>query len=125
MKKYFKIFLIFIYFAFSLLSLKESTVCSAAIIPNVPSLNYIQSVKAPITLELNDDNTYYVIQSSPSTFSKIQNKNSEDFSIFGEDALTEENVLKYFIFNQHLLNHNSTTHKVSPNLEGAIYTRAP
>ena len=60
-------------------------------------MKYLQGVKTEIKLDLNDDNTYYIIQTS--------SDNDRIYaSIFGEDALTEENILKFFIFNEENIN---------------------
>ena len=60
-------------------------------------MKYLQSLQTSVKLDLNEDNTYYIIQTS--------SDNDRSYaSIFGEDALTEENILKFFIFNEQNIN---------------------
>lgn len=97
MKNLLKIFFIFIFIILPLSVLTENKVYGVNDIQSTVSMRYLQGVKTIVKLDLNDDNTYYVIQTS-------SDDNRTYASIFGEDALTEENVLKFFIFNENNIN---------------------
>ncbi len=97
MKNLFKMFFIFVFIILPLSVLTENKVYGVNYIQSTFSMKYLQGVKTEIKLDLNDDNTYYIIQ--------ISSGNDKIYaSIFGEDALTEENILKFFIFNEQNIN---------------------
>lgn len=97
MKNLFKIFFIFVFIILPSLVLTDNKAFGINYIQSTISMNYLQGVKTAVKLDLNDDNTYYIIQTP------AQN-NGVYSSIFGEDALTEENILKFFIFNENNIN---------------------
>ena len=97
MKNLLKIFFIFVFIILPLSVLTENKVYGVNYIQSTLSMTYLQGVKTLVKLDLNDDNTYYVIQT-------LSDKDWIYASIFGEDALTEENILKFFIFNEENIN---------------------
>ena len=90
-------FFIFLFLIPAFYVLTGNEVHAVNYIQSTFSMKYLQGVKTEVKLDLNDDNTYYVIQPS--------SENEKAYSsIFGEDALTEENILKFFIFNEKNIN---------------------
>ena len=78
---------------------------------NIPSLDYIVSKNnAEITLVQGDED-YYVVYKEGQDYENI--KNNSDM-IFGEDAITEDNILKHYIFNKSKLEKNRAYTKISP-----------
>ena len=99
--------------------------CVSYIIPNTQSLNYLTQAGGEVTLVQGDENYYVVTQNKTNTEITNTNKNNNSSLIFGEDAITEDNILKHYIFNRESLHKNRAYHKISPTLKNTIYTRAP
>lgn len=125
MKNVLKIFFIFLFLFIFSLSGTDTKAYGVTFLQSTPSMNYLQHEKSLITLDLNEDSTYYVIQNP--TNSEITNtkKENDNSKVFGEDALTEENVLRHFIFKENYAPQEHIRRKFPHNLRGTIYTRAP
>lgn len=115
----------FIFIFFTLILTPCKGLCASHIIPDTLSLNYILEAKGEITLVQGEENYYVVSQNQNNSEITNTNKNDNSSLIFGEDAITEDNILKHYIFNRESLHKNRAYHKISPKLKNTIYTRAP
>ncbi len=124
MNKFLRVLFLFIFFCLTIIKPCEAF-CISTVSQNIPSLNFISSKKGEVTLVQGEENYYVVSQNH--TQSEITNtgKNSNSDLIFGEDAITEDNILKHYIFNKTNLTKNRAYHKIPPTLKNTIYTRAP
>ena len=99
--------------------------CVSYITPNTQSFSYLTQTRGEVTLVQGDENYYVVSQNKTNSEITNTNKNHNSSLIFGEDAITEDNILKHYIFNRENLHKNRAYHKISPTLKNTIYTRAP
>ena len=125
MKNLVKTLLSFLFIVFTLVLTPCKGFCASYILPNTQSLEYILQATGEITLIQGDENYYVVTQNKTDSDIYNTNKNDNTNLIFGEDAITEDNILKHYIFNKDCLHKNRAHHKIYPTLKNTIYTRAP
>ena len=124
MKKFLSIF--FLLFVFCITLIKPCYAIDASILAvNIPTLNYLTQAREEITLIQGDEDFYVVSPSKKNSEMMKSNKNHNTDVIFGEDAFTEDNILKHFVFSKEKLEQNKKYNKLSPTLKNSIYTRAP
>ena len=99
--------------------------CASYLTPNTPSLNYITQAHGEITLEQGDENYYVVSQNRTDSEITNPNKGNKSNLIFGEDAITEDNILRHYIFNTNSLHKKNAYLKHKQTFKTEIKTRAP
>ena len=99
--------------------------CASFLTPNTSSLNYITQAHGEITLEQGDENYYVVSQNRTDSEITNPNKGNKSNLIFGEDAITEDNILRHYIFNTNSLHKKNAYHKHKQTFKTEIKTRAP
>ena len=126
MKIFMRAFLLFIYLCLTLFFKPSEVYAANNFIPNIPSFSYISETKSEITLSHRIEDYYIVSQNQTnSELSNTSNKNYDLSFVFGDEVFSEDNILRFILFNKNT-NHNSRiVHKISPKLKHAIYTRAP
>ena len=89
---------------------------TASISNDIPSLNYIYQAHGQISLVPGEED-YYVVSQNPvngEISNTNKNKNNHTSVIFGEDAFTEDNILKHYVFSKEKLEKNRSLHKILP-----------
>ena len=117
------IFLFFLFCATFILPCEA--ISTTYVTQNTASLNYITQSNCEITLVQGEENYYVVEQNKLNTKITGTNKNGGDSLIFGEDAITEDNILQHYVISKEKLEKNRKHHKLSPTLKNSVYTRAP
>jgi len=125
MNKFLRIIFSFILLCLALFVQPCEGLCAEYLTPNTQSFHYLTQEKGIVTLEQGDENYYVVSQNRTNTEITNTNKNNNSSLIFGEDAITEDNILRHYIFNKANLTKNRAYNKISPTLKNTIYTRAP
>ena len=125
MKNFLRVIFSILIIFFTLILTPCKGLCASYIVPNTTSLNYILEAKGEITLVQGEENYYVVSQNQNNSEITNTNKNNNSSLIFGEDAITEDNILKHYIFSKESLHKNRAYHKISPTLKNTINTRAP
>lgn len=126
MRIFLRAVLILLYLCLSVFIKPSEALAYNTLLPNVPSLNYISQPKSEITLVNRFDECYLVTQNQTRTeISNSQNRNYNLGLIFGEDLISEDTILRHFVFGKNNIRYNRIVHKISPKLKNAIYTRAP
>ena len=126
MRIFLRAVLILLYLCLSVFIKPSEALAYNTLLPNVPSNNYISQPKSEITLVNRFDECYLVTQNQTRT--EISNSQSRNYNlglIFGEDIISEDNILRHFVFGKNNISYNRIVHKISPKLKNAIYTRAP
>ena len=126
MRIFLRAVLILLYLCLSVFIKPSEALAYNTLLPNVPSNNYISQPKSEITLVNRFDECYIVTQNQTRT--EISNSQSRNYNlglIFGEDIISEDNILRHFVFGKNNIRYNRIVHKISPKLKNAIYTRAP
>jgi hypothetical protein len=86
---------------FCLTIIPSEAVCATFVLQKIPSYDFIvNGHNTQITLVQGDEDFYVVSQNSPDSDITDSNQNSDFPLIFGEDAITEDNILKHYIFNK-------------------------
>ena len=117
---------IFLLLFFGLLLIKPCYASNlSCITQNIPSLGYITQAHGQITLVQGDEEYYVVSQNRTNNEITNSSKNDNSDVIFGEDALTEDNILQHYIFSKEKLEQHRKYNKLSPILKNSVYTRAP
>ena len=126
MRIFLRAVLILLYLCLSVFIKPSEALAYNTLLPNVPSNNYISQPKSEITLVNRFDECYLVTQNQTRTeISNSQNRNYNLGLIFGEDLVSEDTILRHFVFGKNNIRYNRIVHKISPKLKNAIYTRAP
>lgn len=126
MRIFLRAVLILLYLCLSVFIKPSEALAYNTLLPSVPSLNYISQPKSEITLVNRFDECYLVTQNQSRTeISNTSNRNYNLGLIFGEDIISEDNILRHFVFGKNNISYNRIVHKISPKLKNAIYTRAP
>ena len=126
MRIFLRAVLILLYLCLSVFIKPSEALAYNTLLPNVPSNNYISQPKSEITLVNRFDECYLVTQNQTRT--EISNSQSRNYNlglIFGEDLVSEDTILRHFVFGKNNIRYNRIVHKISPKLKNAIYTRAP
>ena len=117
---------IFVFILFCLILIPSEAICVVSAAQNIPSLDYIVTKKhAEITLIQGEEDYYVVSQNSSNSEITNANKNDKSDVIFGEDAITEDNILKHYIFSRNRLNKNHAYNNLTPNLKNTFNSKAP
>ncbi len=124
MKRILRVIVLFLLFCLTLIP--SEAICVSSLVRNIPSQDYIVTQKhAEITLVQGEEDYYVVYENNSRTEVTNSNKNNDSTLIFGEDAITEDNLLKHYVFSKDRLEKNRAYHKISPTLKNTINTRAP
>ena len=124
MTRILRVIVLFLLFCLTLIPSEALSVSS--LVQNIPSHDYIVTKKhAEITLVQGEEDYYVVSENNSRTELTNSNKNNDSTLIFGEDAITEDNILKHYVFSKDKLEKNRAYHKISPTLKNTIKTRAP
>ena len=108
------------------LSLCVKTLCYGAQVRfNTPTFQYLVHCTSEITMELGEENYYVVAQNINSEIFGKSDKEHNPSILFGENALTEDNILKYYVFNPSNSSKNNLAHKLTTKFKNSIKTRAP
>lgn len=124
MKRILRVIVLFLLFCLTLIP--SEAFCVSTLVQNIPSQDYIVTQKhAEITLVQGEEDYYVVSENNSRTEVTNSNKKNDSTLIFGEDAITEDNLLKHYVFSKDRLEKNRAYHKISPTLKNTINTRAP
>jgi len=123
-KRILRVIILFLLFLFTLIP--GEAFCVSSMVQNIPSLDYIVTQKHAEIILVQGEEDYYVISENNSDAKIINtNKNNNSFLIFGEDAITEDNILKYYVFSKEKLEKNRAYQNLSPILKNTIKIKAP
>ena len=123
MKRNLRVITLFILLCLTLIP--SEAVCVSSIVQKIPSNDYIITQKhVGITLVQGEED-YYVVSANNSD-TEILNVNDNSDLIFGEDAFTEDNILKHYIFNKNKIRKNRHSNRVFPTSKNnTVYTKFP
>ena len=100
-------------------------VVAAPLMPETPTYEYLRQAESIVTFELDEDNGYYVMQNRHNgNTSSSDNININNGTLFGENVLTEDCIMQFFMFrNKSVKSSNRVSHKISFLFRTSISSR--